>query len=29
MEDALISPEGFMILSGAGLVEASAGKPIY
>ena len=29
MEDALISPEGFMILSGAGLVDASAGKPIY
>ena len=29
MEDALISPEGFMILSGAGLVEASDGKPIY
>ena len=29
MEDALISPEGFMILSGAGLVEASAAKPIY
>ena len=29
MEDALISPEGFMILSGAGLIEASAGKPIY
>ena len=29
MEDALISPEGFMILSGAGLVEASANKPIY
>ena len=29
MEDALISPEGFMILSGAGLVEASAGKPVY
>jgi hypothetical protein len=29
MEDALISPEGFMILSGAGLVEASAEKPIY
>ena len=28
MEDALISPEGFMILSGAGLVEASAGKPV-
>ena len=29
MEDALISPEGFMILSGAGLVEATAAKPIY
>ena len=29
MEDALISPEGFMILSGAGLIEANAGKPIY
>ena len=29
MEDALISPEGFMILSGAGLVEATATKPIY
>ena len=29
MEDALISPEGFMILSGAGLVEASTDKPIY
>ena len=29
MEDALISPEGFMILSGAGLVEASNDKPIY
>ena len=29
MEDALISPEGFMILSGAGLVDAAAGKPIY
>ena len=29
MEDALISPEGFMILSGAGLVEASKEKPIY
>ena len=29
MEDALISPEGFMILSGAGLVEATANKPIY
>ena len=34
MEDALISPEGFMILSGAGLIEAGenmsgSGKPIY
>ena len=29
MEDALISPEGFMILSGAGLVKASESKPIY
>ena len=29
MEDALISPEGFMILSGAGLIDAAAGKPIY
>ena len=29
MEDALISPEGFMILSGAGLVEATAAKPVY
>ena len=29
MEDALISPEGFMILSGAGLVEASDNKKIY
>jgi hypothetical protein len=29
MEDALISPEGFMILSGAGLVDASEGKPVY
>ena len=29
MEDALISPEGFMILSGAGLIEASEQKPIY
>ena len=29
MEDALISAEGFMILSGAGLIEASADKPIY
>lgn len=29
MEDALISPEGFMILSGAGLVSATAAKPVY
>ena len=29
MEDALISKEGFMILSGAGLVEAEKDKPIY
>ena len=29
MEDALISPEGFMILSGAGLIDASKNKPIY
>lgn len=29
MEDALISPEGFMILSGAGLVSASKDTPIY
>ena len=29
MEDALISPEGFMILSGAGLVEATSAKPVY
>lgn len=29
MEDALISPAGFMILSGAGLIEASESKPIY
>ncbi len=29
MEDALISPEGFMILSGAGLIEASSNKPVY
>jgi hypothetical protein len=28
MEDALISPEGFMILSGAGLVQGSEDKPI-
>ena len=29
MEDALISPAGFMILSGAGLIEASSSQPIY
>jgi len=29
MEDALISPEGFMILSGAGLIDATSSKPIY
>ena len=29
MEDALISPEGLAILTGAGLIEASATKPIY
>lgn len=29
MEDALISPEGFMILSGAGLIEASEDTPVY
>lgn len=29
MEDALISPAGFMILSGAGLVDASEDTPIY
>ena len=29
MEDALISPEGFMILSGAGLIDATESKPIY
>ena len=29
MEDALISPEGFMILSGAGLIEASEDQKIY
>ena len=28
MEDALISPAGFMILSGAGLIEGSEGAPI-
>ena len=29
MEDALLSPASFMILSGAGLVEATAAEPIY
>lgn len=29
MEDALISPEGFMILSGAGLVDATENTPVY
>ena len=29
MEDALLSPLGFSILSGAGLIDASASKPIY
>ena len=29
MEDALISPEGLAILTGAGLIEASDSKPIY
>ena len=29
MEDALISPAGFMILSGAGLIEASEDRVIY
>ena len=29
MEDALISPEGFMILSGAGLIDADANNKIY
>lgn len=29
MEDALISPAGFMILSGAGLIDASEDTPIY
>lgn len=29
MEDALISPEGFMILSGAGLVESTSATPVY
>ena len=29
MEDALISPAGFMILSGAGLTEATTDTPVY
>lgn len=29
MEDALLSPESFSILSGAGLIDATAGAPIY
>ena len=29
MEDALLSPEGFMILSGAGLIDASEDTPVY
>lgn len=29
MEDALLSPESFSILSGAGLIEASENKPVY
>jgi len=29
MEDALISPEGFMILSGAGLIAAKDAAPVY
>ena len=29
MEDALISPESFSVLSGAGLMDASAEKPIF
>ena len=29
MEDALISPEGFMILSGAGLIDSSKKTPVY
>jgi len=29
MEDALISPEGFMVLSGAGLIDATDTKPVY
>lgn len=29
MEDALLSPESFAILSGAGLMDATSGNPIY
>lgn len=29
MEDALISPEGMMILTGAGLIDATKTKPVY
>lgn len=29
MEDALLSPQSFMILSGAGLIEATDGAPVY
>lgn len=29
MEDALLSPESFSILSGAGLIEATDNKPVY
>ena len=29
MEDALISPIGFSILSGAGLIDASSSTPIF
>lgn len=29
MEDALISPEGIAILTGAGLIEASSAEPVY
>jgi hypothetical protein len=29
MEDALISPEGLSILTGAGLVAATSDRPIY
>jgi hypothetical protein len=29
MEDALLSPVSFMILSGAGLIEPTTDKPVY